>query len=238
MESGVVKRIKTGIAGLDKMIAGGIPSGSQVLVLGGPGTGKTLMSIEIAYHNAKLEIPSTFITTEELRESILDNAENAFYAFEDFQDFIDRGLIQIIHLPVLDGFKARENFQKFIADDVIGALAKNKSKLLIFDSISSIRPVMEDDRMFTRSATYMTEAFREEEITSFITAEVGPEKILVNESGLFGTSMFDGLFKLSVNQLGGSAQYTIEISKLRNSAHRLSGVPYQITSSGFDVLAD
>jgi KaiC/GvpD/RAD55 family RecA-like ATPase len=50
--------------------------------------------------------------------------------------------------------------------------------------------------------------------------------------------MFDGIIKLFVNHMEGSSQYSMEISKLRNSTHKLSTVPYQITDSGFDVLSD
>ncbi|MGC8538427.1 MAG: ATPase domain-containing protein [Candidatus Micrarchaeia archaeon] len=233
---GIIKRIKTGVAGLDRMISGGVPVGSQVLVIGSPGAGKTLLSLEMLYHNAKLEIPSTFITTEEMRESLIDNVENAFYAFEDFEEQLERNVIQIVHKPILEDFKSRENFEKFIAD-VIATVNANKSKILVFDSLSSLRAVMIDDRTFTRSSTYMSEVFREAGLTAFITVEVSP-KLDVTEAGLFGTSMFDGLIKLSVNQSAGSSQYAIEIAKLRNSAHRISSVPYQITSKGFDVLAD
>ena len=237
-ESGVTKRLKTGIPGLDRIIAGGIPINSQVLILGGPGTGKTLMTLEILYHNARLERPTTFITTEETAEDIIENATNAFYAFEDFSDLVDKKLIHIVHKPIIEEFKGRENFQKFVADDVIGVVNENKSSIVVFDSMSSLRPVMDSDRTYTRAITYMTEAFKSENITAFITAEATPERVLVSDTGLYGTSMFDGLIKLAVNQSNGSAQYLIEISKLRNSSHRLSNVPYQITSSGVNILAD
>ncbi|MGC8651862.1 MAG: ATPase domain-containing protein [Candidatus Micrarchaeia archaeon] len=233
---GVVKRIKTGIAGLDRLIAGGVPVGSQVLLLGSPGAGKTLMSLEILYHNAKLEVPSTFITTEEMKESIISNVENAFYAFEEFNEVLEKNTIQLIHKPIIDDFKSRENFERFVAE-IIEAMNANKSRILVFDSLSSLRTVMPDDRTFTRSAAYMTEVFREASLTTFITMEANPKADII-ESGLYGTSMFDGLIKLYINQAVGASQYMVEISKLRNSAHKLADVPFQITSNGLDVLAD
>ncbi|MCL4373710.1 MAG: hypothetical protein M1360_02400 [Candidatus Marsarchaeota archaeon] len=233
---GVIKRIKTGIAGLDQLISGGVPVGSQVLIMGSPGAGKTLMSIEMLYHNAKLEVPSTFITTEEMKESIISNVENAFYAFEEFEDILEKNTIQLIHKPIIDDFKSRENFEKFIAE-IVEAMNANKSRILVFDSLSSLRTVMPDDRTFTRSAAYMTEVFREASLTTFITMEADPKQDIIR-SGIYGTSMFDGLIKLYINKAVGTSQYMIEIPKLRNSAHKLSDVPFQITSKGFDVLAD
>ena len=48
--------IKTGIEGLDDLIGGGIPFANQVVLAGGPGAGKTLLSFEILYRNAKVGI--------------------------------------------------------------------------------------------------------------------------------------------------------------------------------------
>ena len=38
----VQDRVPLGIVGLDRMIEGGIPKGRIVIVVGGPGTGKTI----------------------------------------------------------------------------------------------------------------------------------------------------------------------------------------------------
>lgn len=39
-------RVPTGVKGLDKMLGGGLPSGTCILVLGGPGAGKTIFGIQ------------------------------------------------------------------------------------------------------------------------------------------------------------------------------------------------
>jgi len=41
-----MKRISTGIKGLDDMLGGGLPSGRCILVCGGPGSGKTILSVQ------------------------------------------------------------------------------------------------------------------------------------------------------------------------------------------------
>ena len=42
----ITARTPTGISGLDEILSGGIPRGRVVLVLGGPGTGKTILATE------------------------------------------------------------------------------------------------------------------------------------------------------------------------------------------------
>ena len=46
-----MKKVLTGIPGLDEMLEGGIPQGRTCLLLGGPGTGKTLFGLQFLRHN-------------------------------------------------------------------------------------------------------------------------------------------------------------------------------------------
>src|SRR5690348_9337319 len=45
--------VRTGIAGLDEILTGGIPRGNVILVEGAIGTGKTTMGVEFVYRGAK-----------------------------------------------------------------------------------------------------------------------------------------------------------------------------------------
>src|ERR1700682_4990890 len=46
-------RVKTGISGLDAILAGGIPRGNIILLEGAIGTGKTTIGTEFVYRGAK-----------------------------------------------------------------------------------------------------------------------------------------------------------------------------------------
>ncbi|MCL5102466.1 MAG: hypothetical protein M1544_03875 [Candidatus Marsarchaeota archaeon] len=70
-----INRIKTGVSGLDSMLDGGVPEYNQTIIAGGPGAGKTLLSFEILYHNAKAGIPGAFIALEEKPEVLLNNVK-------------------------------------------------------------------------------------------------------------------------------------------------------------------
>ena len=43
------KSVATGIQGLDKLVSGGFPEGRIILVVGGPGTGKTILASQFLY---------------------------------------------------------------------------------------------------------------------------------------------------------------------------------------------
>ena len=41
-----MRRVSTGIEGLDELIGGGFPEGRIILVVGGPGTGNTFITVQ------------------------------------------------------------------------------------------------------------------------------------------------------------------------------------------------
>ncbi|MFX0203613.1 MAG: ATPase domain-containing protein, partial [Candidatus Hodarchaeota archaeon] len=47
-----MKRVFTGIKGLDNILGGGLPSGRCTLICGGPGSGKTILSFQFLYNGA------------------------------------------------------------------------------------------------------------------------------------------------------------------------------------------
>src|SRR5687767_2557597 len=66
----------TGIAGLDEITGGGLPRGRTTLVLGGPGSGKTILALQFLVNGARdLAEPGIFVAFEETSKRIVANAE-------------------------------------------------------------------------------------------------------------------------------------------------------------------
>ena len=88
-----MKRLSTGIGGLDRLIAGGIPEGFMVAVVGEPGTGKTIFSLHFAWRGVIEGQKVIYVTTEESRESIINQAK--MFGM-DFEGAIENGQMIII----------------------------------------------------------------------------------------------------------------------------------------------
>lgn len=58
-----MERWTTGIAELDLVLDGGLPTGSLVVVAGGPGTGKTILAQQVCFANATPERKAVYYTT-------------------------------------------------------------------------------------------------------------------------------------------------------------------------------
>src|ERR1700688_638339 len=67
----------TGIAGLDEMTDGGLPRGRTTLLVGGPGSGKTVFALQYLINGAReYGEPGIFVAFEETSERIMANAES------------------------------------------------------------------------------------------------------------------------------------------------------------------
>ena len=119
----VVKRIKTGIPGLDGLMEGGLVQGSSYLVTGGTGTGKTTFACQFLWQGLQQGDSVVYITLEEDPQDI---KEDAILFGWDFAPFEKKGLCKIIyHDP------AQVNNLGTIMMNEIAAL---KAKRLVIDS--------------------------------------------------------------------------------------------------------
>ncbi|MBI5845110.1 MAG: circadian clock protein KaiC [Deltaproteobacteria bacterium] len=72
--SAQLKKVATGIHGLDSVLKGGLPAGRATLLCGGPGTGKSVLALEFLYRGALMGEPGIFVTFEERADMVRENA--------------------------------------------------------------------------------------------------------------------------------------------------------------------
>src|SRR3954464_5841714 len=71
-----VTKTRTGIQGFDEITHGGLPRGRTTLLVGGPGSGKTLFALRFLVHGAQdCRGPGIFVAFEETSKRIVTNAE-------------------------------------------------------------------------------------------------------------------------------------------------------------------
>src|SRR5919106_7019241 len=80
----MTERIATGCVGLDEILHGGIPANTITVLMGAPGTGKTIIAEEIAFCNATEEKPALYLTTlsEPLEKFIFHGQSYKFFDSE------------------------------------------------------------------------------------------------------------------------------------------------------------
>lgn len=94
------ERFPTGIPNFDKLIDGGFLPGHKIIVLGSPGSAKTIFSAQFIYNGiTKYEDNGIYISTQEKRHDFFRNMQKFGMDFEKLEKqkkfiFIEQGLIR------------------------------------------------------------------------------------------------------------------------------------------------
>ena len=119
----MVKLLKTGIAGFDEFVGGGLPEGNTILLLGEAGIGNLTFACHIAYNRVLEGKPVTYVL---VGKSIVE-VERELEAFNwKIQQYVDKGLWKF-----LEKFDDIEKFTVLVEE-------MEEGSWLIFDSLSDI----------------------------------------------------------------------------------------------------
>ncbi|HET8541268.1 MAG TPA: ATPase domain-containing protein [Anaeromyxobacter sp.] len=81
-DDGGARRLETGIAGLDDILAGGFPACRLYLVQGDPGAGKSTLALQFLLEGVRRGERSLYVTLSETREEIADIARSHRWSLE------------------------------------------------------------------------------------------------------------------------------------------------------------
>ena len=78
-------RVSTGVQGIDEMLKGGFLANKIILLRGGPGTGKTIFSVQYLVEGAKKGQKGLYVTLEEPLDSIRKTAAVLGFDLESYE---------------------------------------------------------------------------------------------------------------------------------------------------------
>ncbi|MDQ4078926.1 MAG: hypothetical protein M3220_22125, partial [Chloroflexota bacterium] len=128
--SGSGERLGFGIARLDEMLDGGLPTGSATMVLGAPGSGKTLLGWHFLAMGARLGQPGLHFGFEETPAELTGNSVGSMF---DLEDHIARGLIDIVwQLPT-------EDILDILAERLLSTVRQKQVRRLFIDGLEGFQ---------------------------------------------------------------------------------------------------
>jgi len=89
-----MEKMPTGVKGLDDMLGGGIPTGYNIVLLGKPGTKKSLLAKHIAYEHLEGGGTTLFVVTDKSPVNLMSEFKEC--GWEDCQTYVENGSIEII----------------------------------------------------------------------------------------------------------------------------------------------
>lgn len=223
----------TGIQGLDEIAGGGLPKGRTALVCGGPGCGKTLMSIEFLVRGAMLHNePGVFLAFEETAEELAQNVRSLGFDLDELVEkkklavdyiYIERSEIEETGEYDLEGLFIRLGH----AIDSIGA------KRVVLDTLETLFSGLSNVAILRSELRRLFRWLKEKGVTSIITAERGEGSLTRHGMEEY---VSDCVLLLDHRVEGQITTRRLRVVKYRGSAHATNEFPFLIDEGGLSVL--
>src|SRR5215212_410874 len=134
-----LRRLSTGLPVLDELTGGGIPAHSLTVVTGPPGTGKTVLAMQILFEQARAGKRCLYFTT-------LSEPAIKLIRYMQLFSFFDVGLIEADRVSVID---LGTMLLASTADEALAAvrarLEAEEPDFVVFDSFKAIHDLIGND---------------------------------------------------------------------------------------------
>lgn len=224
-------RAATGVAGLDEMMGGGIPTGDSVLVAGPSGSGKSVLATQFIAQGGKQGEAGVLVVFEEHPKEYLYRAECLGFGV---REMIEAGTLEALYLRPLDLSPDETLFEIREAVKRVGA------RRVVIDSMSgfelALAPTFRAD--FRESLYRLVGALTGAGITVLTTMEVtqGQDELRLTPNVI--SFLADDLISLRYVEVDRELKKVVAVVKMRGSQHSKAYREYEITGTGFVVGGD
>jgi len=204
------ERVRTGAAGLDDMLGGGLPPWSSTVVQGGTGTGKTMLGLQFLLEGARNGEPGIHFALEETANQLRRIARDFGW---DLRPLEDRGLFTFNYVsPVelsTDCFldRARQQVER------LGA------RRAVLDSLTSMALGVPSERRFKELVYAITKHFRAARVTLAMNMEIADLLGSAQLSGHGVSFAADNVIQLKYVEVEGRLERGISVLKARGTRH-------------------
>ncbi len=232
-------RVKTGTDGLDKMLNGGIPKGLNVMLKGGPGSGKTTLAMQYLIAGAtKYNEPGMLITMHSAAKDLI-----RFYKpfGWDIEKLVKEKKLIIKEMDIIH---LEDNLEK-VNRELTNEIRANGIKRIVKDSLSALGVFFKDEFKLNVHIKNLISTLKDLECTSFMTAEMpmdGQDGMQIIHPDTHSLSSYnshlDGVIALYNMRIGNTRNRAMEVMKMRGTDHDKDLRPFKITDSGIAVFPD
>lgn len=226
-------RTSTGVPGLDEILHGGLLPKRSYLVVGGAGSGKTLLSLQFMLAVSSPKDRAMYVTLAEPEADIRRNVEALGWNL-DKVDFVD---LSPREQPTGQGdyhvFAPSEVEQSRVWKGLIDAIEDKRPTRLVIDSVTQLGYLSTDEYQFRKQILALVAYLGRNGCTSYLLHEPS----LLDREASVGLAV-DGIIRVGRTISPGLAigLRSVQIDKLRGSDF-LSGLhPLMISADGITVF--
>src|ERR1700761_5773216 len=134
-------RLRSGHQPLDEVLNGGLPANGISIIMGLPGTGKTIIAQQYTFHNAQADRPAVYFST-------MSEPLDKIVRFGQTLDFFDTGAVgQSVFYEDLGQVASRDGLPGVDAH-IAAVLRERRPGLVVIDSFKALHALAGDDREF------------------------------------------------------------------------------------------
>ena len=222
-----IKKLPTGVPGLDEVLGGGLPEFSFNIIAGAPGCGKTTLAHQFIFANATPERPALYFTVlgEPALKMLRYQQQYTFFDLSKLNKCIN--FINLSQVLVDRGLKG-------ILEEITKELEAASPSIVVVDSFRTVMRTTHDNEMdiqvFVQNLGLLLTSW---EATTFLIGEYAE-----GEAG--GNPVFtvaDGLFWLYQTVEGNSIIRKLQIMKLRGQTSVPGMHTFRITDAGLQAFS-
>ena len=223
-----IRRLATGVPGLDAILGGGLPEFSFNLIAGPPGSGKTTLAHQIMFSLATPEQPALFLT-------VLGEPAVKMLRYQQQFSFFDADKVsKSVRFVDLSDEVATDDFEQVLAR-IARELAATSPALVFVDSF---RSVMLEVGRHDQSALSLQQFIQQLGVllsswqaTTFLIGEYFSED---DAHPVF--TVADGLLSLQQSVYRNSIVRKMQVLKMRGQATRPGVHTFRITGDGLEIF--
>ncbi|MDP2234268.1 MAG: ATPase domain-containing protein, partial [Actinomycetota bacterium] len=222
----MTERIKSGNEALDRVLGGGFPRNSINVLMGLPGTGKTILAEQVVFANATPESPALYIST--LSEP-LDKMLRYLQGF----DYFDPSLLDDDAVVYADlGDSLRKDGLRGFVDRATELIKEHAPSIVVIDSFKALHLFSEDGRDARHRLSELLSTLSSLATTSFLVGEYSSEEV----SAFSEFAVADGIVELVLQKHGVRDARYLRVVKQRGSDFFGGEHAFRITLAGLELF--
>ena len=241
----LVDRTPTGLPGLDEILSGGFPRGRVILLVGGPGTGKTILTSQFLFNGIKLYGENgAFVSLDESKSHFFREMGLFGWKFEELEKakkfaFINASPLR--HMPgeVKIGRQAigRKDFSIMSLIEGIKTHAELiNAKRVVVDPVTSLIFQYPDTTERRTAILDLVDALVRTGATCLLTTEIRAFGPTLERAVQLEEYLAHGVVILSNAKVGKTYNRVLQVEKMRETPIDMQPRPYKISGNGIEVF--
>ncbi|MGH2542240.1 MAG: ATPase domain-containing protein, partial [Ardenticatenaceae bacterium] len=227
VSGGAQARARFGVPSLDEMLRGGLPGASTTMLLGVPGSGKTVLGLHFLLAGARADQVGLLFSFNETAERLLRKGNDTGL---DIAPHVERGMIEILwRRPV-------ENDIDALAEDLLANVRERKVERLFLDGLNGFYQAAAHPARLEGFIMALTNELRSLGVTTVLTVAsrrvFGPDL----EVPIMGvTAIMDNIILLRYVELRSQLYRLVSILKARETDYDPTIREFRIVNDGIEV---